>query len=318
MSTALFAMIGHKFKPFLPKISLESWLFAGSAVGLTVAFHAPLSGLIMTLEKLVKLKAKNFKNIRTWLVEKLIKLKSPNFKNTIIWSCLALISYAAFHETGPMFFPSDFFFELSSLTYIITIYTAVICGLLAVMFKATKCYLHDKIAAIKSHWWHIMPIVAGLLVATISFYGGVYSFNGGMFTTHEALVNSEILLSSPDVIARIANTIITFASGCAGGIIAPALAIGSGIGSVLSAITVHIDTNVFILIGMAAFLSTIFGEPITSAIIVFETTGQSVEILPLLLCASFISLYSLRIIEKLMEYIPIPQFLKNDPKSGEI
>jgi H+/Cl- antiporter ClcA len=43
------------------------------------------------------------------------------------------------------------------------------------------------------------------------------------------------------------------------------------------------------LVGMTAFLGAILGEPITAAIIVFETTGYNYQNLPYLVALSCIS-----------------------------
>lgn len=291
MSTSFFAVMGDKFKSFLPKVSLETWIFAGSATGMAVAFHAPISGLV-------------------FITEKLIKSKSKKFKNIMIWSFVTIFIYTLVHNGEQMFTVSKFNFEINSLSFMMAIFTACICGLSAFIFKRSNDHLYSKISAIKSNLWHLIPVIAGLVVASISFYCGIHSFSGGIYTANEVLSSSEIILSFKEVIGRALNTVVSFISGCAGGLIAPSIAIGSGIGSIVSAITMDVDTNVFILIGMAAFLSAVLGEPISAAIIVFEITGQSVNSIPLLLCASTTSLYALKGTEKVIENVHAWEFIK--------
>ena len=147
----------------------------------------------------------------------------------------------------------------------------------------------------------MIPIIAGVIVASISWYNGIYSFGGGVFTTNVILTNPEISFSVTQVLARAINTIVSFASGCAGGLIAPAIAIGASIGSLISSVITNVDYNILILIGMAGFLGAVLGDPVTAAVIIFETTGQPLATLPVLLCSSFTSAYSLKYMDKLVQ-----------------
>jgi len=301
ISTSFFSIIGDKFKHLAPKISLETWIFAGSAAGIAIAFHSPISGFAYILEKLIVLKSSKFKNIIAWIQEKIIKLKATNFLSSIIWSLVVLLVYAKIYNFSPMLSTSRFHFEISVLLYLVAIMTAILCGLFAQIFKTTGDYLFVKFSSIKSNLWHLIPITGGLMVAVISSYSGIYSFSGGIFTANEVLSSSEVLLSYSEVVGRAANTMLSFISGCAGGLISPAIAIGAGIGSIISNITPNIDTNVFVLIGMTAFLSPILGSPIAAAIMILEITGQPIDVLPVLLCTSLISYYSFKGMNKVIE-----------------
>jgi len=97
-------------------------------------------------------------------------------------------------------------------------------------------------------------------------------------------------LSLHEVMARYFNIFFTFISGCAGGLIAPAIAVGAGVGSVISHSYSDIDTNILIvMMSMTAFLLAIIGLPITAAIMILEVTGQSYNILPILLIISILA-----------------------------
>jgi len=279
MSSAIFAVIGNKFKTVLPKITLETWIFAGSAAGLAIAFHAPIAGFV-------------------FVSEKLLKTKSQHFRNNITWSLVVILIFAFLSGADPIFMVSDFSFESSLLFFLTAIFIAIFCGLLAFIFKKTNDHFYQKLSAIKSNFWHLVPITAGLAVACISSYSGVHSFSGGIYTVEDALSSSDILLSYKEVIGRIFNTIISFIAGCAGGLVAPSITIGAGIGSIASLLLADIDTNIFILIGMVGFLAAVLGEPATAAIVVFEITGQSVDRIPLLLSMAVLALFALKVVEK--------------------
>jgi H+/Cl- antiporter ClcA len=90
---------------------------------------------------------------------------------------------------------------------------------------------------------------------------------------------------------------VSFTSGGAGGIFAPALSAGASIGSVISGwieLTPN-ETNVVILSGMVAFLTGITRAPFTSAIIVLEMTDRHSLIFHLMLAGMVSSIVSLMI-----------------------
>lgn len=280
MSAGIFAVIASKSRKYLPKLDFETWILAGSATGMAIAFCAPISGFVFVSEKILKSRSNSFSHNVFWVFV------------TIVIVAIVLMHY------DPIFIVADLRFDLAS-QFSSIILTALICGVLAFLFKKTNIYFYKKLVAIQSYYWHLVPICAGLSVAAIGYYCGVYSFSGGIYTADEALLSSQTILSYKEVIGRVANTIISFISGCAGGLVAPAIAIGAGIGSIISSLTPYIDSNIFLLIGMAAFLGAAIGEPLTAAMIIFEITGQSIANLPFLLCGALLSFYCFKTSERI-------------------
>ena len=93
---------------------------------------------------------------------------------------------------------------------------------------------------------------------------------------------------------RMIGPALSFTSGGAGGIFAPALAAGASLGAVISVwinLTPH-ETNVVILTGMVAFLTGITRAPFTSSIIVLEMTDRHSLIFYLMLAGMVSSLIS--------------------------
>lgn len=281
MSAGIFATLSHRYKKFLPQINLETWVLAGTATGLAIAFNTPIAGIV-------------------FVIEKLSKTKFQNFKKNILWTLIIIsIVTIIFHRPNPLFNFHNLIFRLQSESWLL-IFTAVTCGFLALIFQSANNYFYLKLSGIKSNWWHTVPLIAGFAVAFINFYCGIYSFSGGIYTAQEALSNPTSILSYKEVGGRILNTVITFASGCAGGLIAPAMAIGTGIGSIVSTLTPGADIGVFLLIGMAAFLGAVLGEPITAAVVIFEATGQDIASIPFLLGAAIIALATSKGMKKIL------------------
>jgi H+/Cl- antiporter ClcA len=278
MSAGIFAVFANKIKKFLPNIDFTTWIISGSAVGMAVAFHAPISGF-------------------TFAAEKMIKMKISNFLNKIYFVLIAVITVIVLlYPYQSIFLKNYVKIGFSEIYY--SIVTTIVCAVIAFFFTKINKYFYHKITSIKSKYWHLIPILGGILVAIISFYCGIYSFGGGIYTVDAAL-NSEVLLSYKEVFGRILNTIISFISGCAGGLIAPAIVIGAGIGSVIHSLLTNISIDLVLLIGITAFLAAILREPLTAVMIVFETGNQHLShIIPLFLIA-ITALWTVKIMEVL-------------------
>ncbi|MBI2428845.1 MAG: chloride channel protein, partial [Ignavibacteriales bacterium] len=76
--------------------------------------------------------------------------------------------------------------------------------------------------------------------------------------------------------ARFIGPLLSFTSGGAGGVFAPALSTGAAIGAAFSSFftLTQLQTNVIILAGMTAFLTAVTRSPFTSAILVLEMTDR--------------------------------------------
>ncbi len=98
------------------------------------------------------------------------------------------------------------------------------------------------------------------------------------------------------------GSLVTFTSGAAGGVFAPALSTGAAIGSVISGWLdlSAANSNLLMLAGMVAFLTGVTRSPFTSAVLVLEMTDGHHIIFYLMLAAlaanlvaHFIDKYSL-------------------------
>ena len=120
--------------------------------------------------------------------------------------------------------------------------------------------------------------------------------SGKSLMTHVLFTNDKYSSLSTSVF-RIVGPIFCFTTGGSGGVFAPSLSAGAGIGSLLSNWFQLLpqDANVLILAGMAAFLTGVTRTPFTSAILVLEMTDRHNVIFHLMLAAMIASIVSLLI-----------------------
>jgi len=85
--------------------------------------------------------------------------------------------------------------------------------------------------------------------------------------------------------AKFGSTLATAAAGLPGGIFAPSLATGSGLGAVLRVLFPNDPGGAVVLLGMVAYFTGVVRAPLTAVIIIVEATASRGLILPLFLAA---------------------------------
>src|SRR5882672_4102129 len=88
--------------------------------------------------------------------------------------------------------------------------------------------------------------------------------------------------------------LLSMISGIAGGIFAPSLAVGAGIGSSLGLIF-GASTGVAALLGMAGYFAGVVQAPMTAFVIILEMTGNHENVIGLM-CASMLGYGTARMI----------------------
>jgi H+/Cl- antiporter ClcA len=120
-------------------------------------------------------------------------------------------------------------------------------------------------------------LVAVIGVATHATWGTGYAAARGIIEGSDAP-----LWFGP---AKFVATLATAAAGLPGGICAPTLATGAGLGSVIHVLVPQEPVGAVVLLAMVAYFTGVVRAPLTSVIIIAETTGSRGLMLPLLATA---------------------------------
>ena len=83
-------------------------------------------------------------------------------------------------------------------------------------------------------------------------------------------------------ILKLLATLISYVSGIPGGVFAPSLAIGAGIGNNLSSLMPYAPAGAVIVLGMVAYFAGVVQAPVTAFVIVIEMTDNHDMIVPLM------------------------------------
>lgn len=275
---SIFRKVNEYLPEWWPKISKKNMIMTGAAAGLAAAFNTPLGGIVFAVEELSKTHINYFKTALFTAV-----IIAGLTAQTLAGSYL----YLGYPKTN----------DVSLMVMFPIILVGGIAGILASQLSVTMLKINNwKKRKLKTDKSNVLFLVGcALVIAFISFFISREILGSGKEIMERVLFTPDKHEDWYIPILRMFGPALSFTSGGAGGIFAPALTAGASIGSVISGI-IHLtpnETNVVILAGMVAFLTGITRAPFTSAIIVLEMTDRHSLIFHLMLAGMVSSLFSI-------------------------
>jgi len=278
IGACLFYVVGKKFGRIWPVVEHRSWIMAGAAAGIAAAFNAPLAGVVFVLEELAQQHFHRFKTavltaaiiggvVSQWLSGKYLFLGYPK---------LGVV-------------------PLSAIPWAIGL--GVLAGVVSIPFILMGS---SQVRTWFAQYFQTRIQIAaamGISVAAIAVFLNPNSVGGGISVIQSLLFEPDFKADWTLVLARFLATTLSHLSGCAGGFLAPSLALGAAIGSWFSSVTDYSNHNLLVIVGMSAFLSAVVRAPFTAWVIVMEMTDRRSAIFPLMV-ASIASYGTARFIEQ--------------------
>lgn len=275
---SIFRKVNEYLPEWWPKISKKNMIMTGAAAGLAAAFNTPLGGIVFAVEELSKTHINYFKTALFTAV-----IIAGLTAQTLAGSYL----YLGYPKTG----------DVSLMVMFPIILVAGISGILASQLSVSMLKINRwKKNKLKTNKANVIFLVAcALIIACISFFISQEILGSGKEIMERILFTENKHEAWYVPLLRMLGSALSFTSGGAGGIFAPALTAGASIGSVISGV-IHLspnETNVVVLAGMVAFLTGITRAPFTSAIIVLEMTDRHSLIFHLMLAGMISSIASI-------------------------
>ena len=240
-------------------------VLAGGAAGISAAFNTPLAGVVFAIEEL----SHSFE-ART----------SGTVLTAVIISGIATLSlvgnYAYFGTTGAQF-------DLGS-AWLAVIVCGVLGGALGGGFSECLVRFANGQTGITGRVFAQRPLAfagaCGLVIALLGLatHGATY---GTGYDQARAMVEGHDNLPPEFFLAKFAATTVSYLSGIPGGIFAPSLAVGAGLGQSLTAFMPG-PAGAIVLLGMVGYFSGVVQAPITAAVIVLEMTENQRMTIPLM------------------------------------
>jgi H+/Cl- antiporter ClcA len=260
-----------------PGVSIKTHglLVAGGAAGIAAAFNAPLAGVMFAIEELTP----RMEQRSSGLVVAAIVLAG-----LIAVSIFGNSTYFGVIRTAPLHV--DFIGPAALV--------AATCGLLGGLFSrllyVSTVGGSDGFSAWKKRYPVRFAAGCGLAIACIGWASGGATFGSGYDFT-KSLVAGHTALPFLYVTLRFVATWLAMWSGVPGGLFAPSLAIGAGLGADLALLCAGpAQSPALIALGMASFLAAITQAPITAFIIVMEMVDGHSMVLSLMAAALLASL----------------------------
>lgn len=242
-------------------------IVAGGAAGVAAAFNTPLAGIVFALEEIVR------------------TMESKT--NGIIMSAVIIAGLTALSLQGNYIYfgqvetalPDNL---LSSAGGILL--CAIIGGLLGGLFSQSLISGSKAIKPFIINSPTITIIILGLFIALIGLLSGHSTYGTGYEAAY-GIVTQQDTFDPLFPFYKFMATLGSYLTGIPGGIFAPSLATGAGIGADIGHYIPIAPIGMMILLGMVAYFSGVIQAPLTAMIIVLEMTASQNMILPIMICA---------------------------------
>jgi len=276
---SIFGQIIH-LTPYQRRVLLA----AGAAAGMAATFIAPLAGILVAIELL------------------LFEFRARSFFPVAIASCVATAVAVHFRGWNPLFPTPSFALHSMQELWLFAL-LGVLTGLIGILMIRVLFWLENffdhfplKPAAI----W--APVAGGLVLGVIGyFYPQVF---GTGYDTIRNMLNDRLTTTALLGVsaAKFWALVISLGSGTTGGVFAPSLIVGGGLGAAYAAGMGHLlpgfvsDPALYSLVAMAAVFGGIARAPFTSIVFLFELSRNPNALLPLIVCCmvsdGFVRLFS--------------------------
>lgn len=240
----------------------KALLVAGACAGMTAIFGTPVAAVLLAIELL------------------LFELRPRSLLPVALACAVAGFLRPFVFESGPLF-PLQTA-SASTLALGACVLAGLLCGVLGAVLTLALYRTEDAFGKLPVHWmW--WPAIGGLLVGIGGYFepralGVGYDVIGDLLNNRLAI---EVALALLAVKALI--WIAALGSGTSGGVLAPLLMLGAGLGVVLAPVLPGGSPTLWALVCMAGVLGSVLGAPLTAIVFAFGLTHDSEALLPLLL-----------------------------------
>lgn len=247
----------------------RGFLLAGGAAGVAAAFNTPLAGIVFGIEEM----SRAFDVKTTTLI--LGGVIAAGLTS------LALVGdYTYFGSTSAVL--------PLGRSWLVVPVCALVCGLAGGTFSRALIFFSRLMAGRGKLWIASKPVafaaLCGLGVALCGLLSGGIVYGTG-YEEARAILHAGELGSLSFAPWKFLATLMSSISGIPGGIFAPSLAIGAGIGEDFTLLFQSVPVGTLALLGMVSYLTGVVQAPVTSFVIASEMTEDHAMIIPLMAAA---------------------------------
>lgn len=243
-------------------------VLAGAAAGVAAAFNTPLAGVVFAIEEM----AKEFEH----------RISGPVVGAVVLAGItgLALVGdYRYFGQTPAQLGTAQ--------DWLAVPLCGLVGGLLGGVFSLGVLTMATRrdglIGSIKS-WPVCFAVACGLGVAILGLLTDGYA-TGTAYDQARDLLENGVAMPWWQAPLKLLATLLSSISGIPGGLFAPSLSVGAGLGPALAAIMPGLDLRALSLLAMVAYFAGVVQAPLTAFVIVLEMSEGSRMVVPLMATA---------------------------------
>ncbi len=259
-------------------------LAAGAAAGMAATFTAPLAGVLVAVELL------------------LFELRARSFIPVALAAAVATGVRIHFVGWAPLFPTPAFRMTGISELWLFAV-LGILMGAVGVVMIRVLAWLEDFFDELPIKYALIVsPVIGALILGVLGyFYPQVL---GTSYDTIRDMLNDRLTAGHlvGISVAKFWALTISLGSGTTGGVFAPSLVVGGGLGAAFAMGMHHLlptmvsDPAFYALVAMAAVFGGIARAPFTSIVFLFELSHNPNALLPLIVCVmvsdGFVRLFS--------------------------
>lgn len=257
---AIGSLIAQRFS--VSAAERKTLLVAGATAGMTAVFGTPAAAVLLAVELL------------------LFEWRPRSLLPVILACAVAGFTRPLLLEAGPLFPMQSATVGLSAL--LVCVVAGLLSGALSCAMSIALYWVEDRFHALPIHWmW--WPALGAIAVGVGGYFqpralGVGYDVIADLLHHHMTISAVLALLAVKAII-----WIIALGSGTSGGVLAPLLMLGAGLGTAIAYVIPGSDAGLWPLVCMAAVLAGVLGAPLTAAVFALGLTGNFNAFLPLLL-----------------------------------
>jgi H+/Cl- antiporter ClcA len=246
----------------------RAMIVAGGAAGVAGAFNTPIAGIVFAVEEL----AKGFDQ-RT---------------NTTVILVVVATGMASYALQGDYAYFGDLRGQASASAWLAAPVIGVVGGLCGGVFARLLALLSGPADNPFTRMRRSRPVMfaagCGLVAALVAWLSGGVTYGAG-YDEAKSLLQGHSVEGASFALWKGIASLAASASGAPGGIFAPALATGAGIGAAFVRAGLMVGARDAVVLGMTSYLSGVVQAPLTSAVILMEMTREPGLVGPLLMAA---------------------------------
>lgn len=270
------AALMHAFSRFFGHANVSarrSMILAGGAAGVSAAFNTPLAGIVFAIEEL----SHSFEQRTSGRTLTGVVLSGV--------TAIALIgNYTYFGHHANVDIPLG-------TAWIAVPACGIIGGLAGGIFSSILIRASSGLPGRAGYFARHYPVsfaaACGFLLAVIGLISDGATYGTG-YEQARAIINGSEHYPASFLALKFLSTVISYCSGIPGGLFAPSLSIGAGIGGWVTQFLPQAAPGAVVLLGMVAYFCGVVQAPLTATVIVMEMCDNQ-QVTLALLATSFLA-----------------------------